>query len=65
MGVGDIAVEREPAVAVARLDHASAEISGDVDLEPVISERIMPQHDFAGHRLADHDAVIQAQHARR
>jgi hypothetical protein len=59
---GDVAVECEPAVAPAGLGHPSAEAGGDVDLEPVISERVMPQHNPVVSCLADRDAVVQAQH---
>src|SRR6266700_1875209 len=61
---GDVAVDREPAGAVAGLGQASAEAGGDVDLEPVTGERVMPQHHPVVDRLADSDVVVQAQHAR-
>jgi hypothetical protein len=56
---GDVAVDREPAGAVAGLGQASAEVGGDVDLEPVPGECVVAQHDSVVDRLADRNAVIE------
>ena len=59
----DVAVEREAAtLVIAGLHDLAGQAGGEVDLEPVPRERVMPQDDVSVARGADIDIAAEAQH---
>ncbi|MFG1707997.1 hypothetical protein ACFLIM_32790 [Nonomuraea sp. M3C6] len=62
---GDVAVDRERRPTrpwAGTLDQSASGINGEVDLEPVVGEGVVPQHDHPVADLVDQRVGVGAQH---
>ncbi len=56
----DVAVEGEPTIGVTGLDQIASQIRRHIDLEPAVSESVVPQDHAVVDRLGDRDFAVES-----